>query len=52
MSSDGWMLDGWAVRDEEPIHPTSAHPCIIGTAGIQGVKEGFNCITIIQWSLS
>jgi hypothetical protein len=39
VSSDGRMLDGWTARDEQPIHRTSTHPCIKGTAGTQRVKE-------------
>ena len=36
---DGWMSDIWEVRDEQPIHPTSTHPCTKRAAGTQ-VREG------------
>ena len=39
MSPDGWMSDVVATRDEQPIRPTSTHPCITETAGIPRVNS-------------
>ena len=38
MSFDGWMLDVWAVMNEQSIRPTSTYPCITKTACTEGVK--------------
>ena len=38
-SPDGWMLDIWAARNEEPIHLTSTLPRITGVADIESVKK-------------
>jgi hypothetical protein len=38
MSFDWWMSAKWAMRDEQPILPTSTNICITGAAGTQGVN--------------
>ena len=34
MSFHGWMSDIWAARDEQPIRPTTTHPCM----ALRGLK--------------
>ena len=46
LCADGWMLEVWAVRGEQRLHPTSIRPCITRTAGTQRVNAG---ITRTKW---
>ena len=43
---DWWMSAEWAVKDEQPILPTTTNPCITSAAGNQGVNGVSNVLQI------
>jgi hypothetical protein len=47
VSFDWWMLAEWAVRDKQPILPTSTNPCITRAARTQGVSG-----SLYSWPIS